>query len=132
MVDAELKRIIKASHVVIHPGRYAYLRVSEIKPGTSYFAATKDEDEFTVIAEERDAVKIKFEEAVKWFKLVEVKVSKPFVAKGFLAAITGAISDKGLNVLVVSTFSKDYMLVREEGIGQAIKSLKELGFPVEA
>ena len=46
------------------------------------------------------------------------------------SSITQAISERDLNVLVVSTFSKDYFLVREECINTAISALRELGFPL--
>jgi hypothetical protein len=50
---------------------------------------------------------------VKWFKLPEIKVSQPFVAKGFPEKVTGIVAGEGLNILIISTFSKDYALVRE-------------------
>jgi len=31
----------------------------------------------------------------------------------------------------VSTFSKDYALIREEDYGTAMEALKEIGFPIE-
>ena len=55
----------------------------------------------------------------------------PFVAKGFLAKVTNTIADKGLNVLIVSTFSNDYALVKEETHKIAIEVLKDIGFPIE-
>jgi hypothetical protein len=52
------------------------------------------------------------------------------VAKGFISCITQAIAERDLNVLVVSTFSKDYFLVREESIGSAVTAFRDLGFPL--
>ena len=54
----------------------------------------------------------------------------PFYAVGFLAKIAKAIAAKNLNILIVSTFSKDYLLIREEKYKTAVKALKETGFNV--
>ncbi len=85
----------------------------------------------TVVTEEANLFKVKYDKDEKWFKLFEIKVSMPFLAKGFLARVTKAIADEGLNVLVVSTFSKDYILVREESYDQGMEALRKVGFPLK-
>ena len=129
-MNGPLGKIIKSSKVIVKKGRYAYLKAEEKSLG-NHFLIAQDDGEITVITEEKNVAKTQHKEEVKWFKLIEVGVSKPFVAKGFLAAITKAISEKGLNVLVVSTFSKDYLLVREETNDAAVKALREIGFKVK-
>lgn len=125
----ELKDLIKTSAAFVHKGRYAYLKAKE-KSLNRHFLIAQDKDEITVVTEEKNVAKTPHEKEVKWFRLIEIKVSKPFAAKGFVAAVTKAISDKGLNVLVASTFSKDYFLVREETHKAAVNALEELGFKV--
>ena len=127
--DFSLAAIIKNSRVIVHKGRYAYLKAKE-KSLNRHFLISQDKDEITVVTEEKNVAKTPHEKEVKWFKLIEIKVSKPFAAKGFIAAVTKTISDKGLNVLVASTFSKDYFLVREETYKAAVSALEELGFKV--
>jgi len=129
MADQELSEIIKKSEAVMHKGRYAYLKAKEKSEG-KHFLISQDKDEITVVTEEKNINEIEYEDSVKWFKLIEIKVSTPFVAKGFLAKVTKTIADKDLNVLIVSTFSKDYILIREEAWETAINALKEAGFPV--
>ena len=70
-------------------------------------------------------------EETKWFKLFEVRPHTPFLAVGFIATITKSIADKGINVLVVSTYSKDYLLIKEEKSNYAIEALRELGFKLK-
>ncbi|MBI1969210.1 ACT domain-containing protein [Candidatus Woesearchaeota archaeon] len=130
-MNPEIKRAIKDSVVLIQQGRYAYLKTKE-KSKNGHFLVTQDKDEVTVIAEESNVPKISYEQIVKWFKLIEIKVSKPFEVVGFLATITKAIADKSITVLIVSTFSKDYLLIREEHLDKAIHALQELGFPIES
>lgn len=97
-----------------------------------HFLVARDGDETTVVTEERHVASVLFEEEVKWFRLIEIQVSLPFLAKGFIAAVTRALADRDLNVLVVSTFSKDYLLIREEGADEALAALRALGFPLAA
>lgn len=129
MSSFELNEVIRTSDVVVHRGRFAYLKCSE-KPGGSHFLVSQDSDEVTVVTNEQHVEAVKYAESTKWFKLLEIRVSKPFIAKGFLAKISTTISAKNLNVLLVSTYSKDYALVREETADIAIQALEEVGFPI--
>jgi len=130
MRNPTLDEVIKSSKVIVHRGRYAYLKARETAVDNHFFVS-KDKDEITIVTEEKNVSNVKYDEEVKWFKLIEIKVSLPFLAKGFLAKVTKTIADENLNVLVVSTFSKDYILVREETYEVAIEALKKAGFPVE-
>ena len=129
MTTPSLEEVIAASRVVVHAGRYAYLKARE--PGLGdHFLVARDSDEVTVVTEERNVASTEHDDAVKWFTLIEIRVSLPFVAKGFLARVTRTMADEDLNVLVVSTYSKDYILVREEGRETAVAALERAGFPV--
>ena len=131
MENSSLQEVIKSSKVIIHKGKYAYLKAKESSSLDRHFLVSQDQDEITIVTEEKNVENVKYEEEVKWFKLIEIKVSLPFLAKGFLANVTKTVADKDLNILVVSTFSKDYILVREETHEIAVEALKEAGFPVE-
>jgi hypothetical protein len=125
-----LDEVIRSSPVLVHKGRYAYLKGAE-KDLKNHFLVSQDRDEVTIVTEERNVSLTKHDKEVKWFKLFEFKVSAPFLAPGFLAKISKTIADKGLNILIVSTFSKDYSLIREESFKEAVKALEEVGFKVE-
>jgi len=129
-MEPTLNEVIKSSPIIVHSGRYAYLQgqESEIK---DHFLICKDKDETTIVTEEKNIANTKYEKDVKWFKLFEIKVSVPFLAPGFLAKISKTIADKGLNILFVSTFSKDYVLIREEDSEIAIEAFKEIGFTIK-
>lgn len=128
-MSPSLEEIISSSKIIVHKGRYAYLKTREKDLG-KHFLVTQDKDEITIVTEEKNVAETRYEKAEKWFKLIEITVSQPFIAKGFLAKVTKTIADKGLNVLVVSTFSKDYLLVREETYQSAVEALKEIGFSI--
>ncbi len=128
MGNPTLQEVIQSSEVLVHKGRYAYLKATQEIPLDGHFFVSKDKDEITVVTEEANISKVKYDKDKKWFKLFEIKVSMPFLAKGFLARVTKAVADEGLNVLVVSTFSKDYILVREESYDLGMEALKKVGF----
>ncbi|MCK5107313.1 MAG: ACT domain-containing protein [Nanoarchaeota archaeon] len=92
---------------------------------------SQDDDEITIITEEKNLINTKYEKEVKWFKLFEFKVSIPFLAPGFLAKISKTIADKNLNIVIVSTFSKDYVLIKEIDFEIAIKALEDMGFSIK-
>ena len=126
----KLEEVIKASRVIVHDGRYAYLK-AKAKPSGDHFLVAQDKDEVTIVTEESNLGNIDYAKAEKFFRLIEIQVSAPFVATGFLSKVTGAIAAKNLNLLVVSTFSKDYILVREEEYKIALQALSEAGFPLK-
>jgi len=127
MVNSNLDEVIKSSPLLVHKGRYAYLKGNE-KELKNHFLISQDNDEITIITEEKNILNTKHEKEVKWFKLLEFKISTPFLAPGFLAKISKTIADKGLNILIISTFSKDYVLIREEDFKIALKALNKVGF----
>ena len=126
----DLNEEIQLSDVIVHPGRYAYLKTDKQVLG-DHFLITKDADEITIVTEENNVNSVEFSEETKWFKLFEIRPHTPFLTVGFIATITKAIADKGLNVLVVSTYSKDYILIKEEHSTQAVEALEELGFKIK-
>lgn len=130
MKNPTLDKVIKSSPVVVHRGRYAYL-ISQEKELKNHFLISQDNDEITIVTEEKNILNTKHEKAVKWFKLFEFKVSIPFLAPGFLAKISKTVADKGLNILIVSTFSKDYILIREEDCKVAINAFEDAGFSIK-
>jgi len=127
-----LDDVVRSSRVIVHDGRYAYLKIYDknISIG-NHFLVSQDADEVTIITEEKNISGVLYEQDTKWFKLIEIQVSMPFVAKGFLAKVTKTIAEQGLNVLVVSTYSKDYFLVREETYESAINALQTAGFSIQ-
>lgn len=129
MINPSIEEVIKTSTVIIRKGRYAYLKTNE-KDLKNHLMISQDQDETTVITEEQNLPSVKYEEEVKWFKLIEIKVSIPFL-KGFIAKVTNIIASKGCNTLVVSTFSKDYILTKEENISEAISAMEEAGFTIQ-
>ena len=128
MAAPDTNEVIRNSKACVLRGRYAYLKTDAVVDPTRHFLVARDEEETTVVTEEANVGSTSYAAEEKWFRLIEIRVALPFLAPGFIAAVTRAIADRGLNVLVVSTFSKDYFLVRDEAIEAAASALRELGF----
>lgn len=123
-----IEKVIKTSSVIIHQGRYAYLKTKDINLNNHFFIS-QDKDEITIVTEEKNLNKVDYSGIVKWFKLIEIKLSAPFL-QGFLSRVIKPIADAEYNTLIISTFSKDYILTREENINQVTKILADTGFKV--
>jgi len=127
MKDAELEEDINSTKVVVHDGTFAYLKLEEL-PCDECFMITKDTDEVTAVVREENLSDFQYEDVSKGFKLIEFKITKPFLCVGFLAVVSSTVAARGINILLVSTFSKDYALIREEHFDEAVDALEEKGF----
>jgi len=127
-MNKNLKKIINHSNFEAHDENYVYAKVSSI-PKTDHFMVTCDKDEITVVTTEDRIKELDLLERNKdnW-KLIALNVSIPFYSVGFLATVSAAIAKKKMNVLIVSTYSKDYIMVKAENVELARKALLSLGF----
>lgn len=131
-ISDELQNIISRSSFKVHEGRFIYAKVNKPPEIDNHFLVSRDEDEFTVVTREENLEQLDLIEKNKdYYSLIELKVSVPFYSVGFLAVVTGSIAEKEMNVLVVSTYSKDYILVRVDHREKALQVLKRLGFSEE-
>lgn len=128
--DADLNTVIQHSTVSILAGRYAMVKVISVSEKTKYFMKSDDGEEITLVIEEQNLADNDYIDIQKWFKLIQIAVAIPFFAIGFLASITSAIAMININVLVISTFSNDYLLIREHDISHVLIALEKLGFPI--
>lgn len=128
-MSSDIDRIIQSSTYKIHPGLYIYGKAAEPPSLDDCFMISRDEDEITAVVEQAKLDRVKLTERNKDLrKLIEINVSVPFYAVGFLAAVSNAIASKGANCLIVSTYSKDYVLVTKQHFEVAKQALNEHGF----
>jgi hypothetical protein len=64
------------------------------------------------------------------FSLLQVHIATPFQAPGFLAHIAAALAARTISILIISTFSFDYILVAKTDETAATKALASAGFRV--
>ena len=120
---------IAQSNFEIQPGNYIYAKVSSVDATASHFLISRDADEITVVTTEDQLDSLQLIERNKdVYRLISLNVAVPFYSVGFIATVCDAIASSGMNVLVVSTFSKDYIMVRADMIERAEAILLSLGF----
>ena len=128
-MNDEIQNIIRQSSFIIEEGCFVYVKVAEVPVAGSYFMVTHDADEITVVTREENLGTLKVIERNKdRYCLIALHVSIPFYSVGFLAAVSEAIACEGMNILIVSTYSKDYILVRYDYMEKAKAVLLKLGF----
>lgn len=128
-MNNEIRKIIKESTFKVEGGRFIYAKVSKAPAIGSHFLITKDDEEVTVVTKEENLSGLKLIEKNKdFYKLIALNVSIPFYSVGFLATVSEAIAKGGMNILIVSTYSRDYIMVKSSKIKDAKLILLKLGF----
>ena len=129
-ISPALRKTINSSPYVLHPQRYTVLQVQECSNPQPHFLVTHEAEEVTVITTEKQRGLLQSDilQEQAWFQLIEFKMSTPFETPGFLAAIASKLASRHLNILLVSTFSKDWLLLKEEDLEAGLSGLHELGF----
>ncbi len=123
---------IRHSPVRVAPGRYALVRCAALPDPALCFLVAHDGDEITAVVEESRLSGLRVLEAQTGYALLEIRVAAEFPTTGFLATASRALADQGLDLLAISTYSKDYLLVKAEAVPAAQQALAAVGFPVPA
>jgi hypothetical protein len=128
-MNSGIEKIIKKSTFRVEEGRFVYAKVSKAPSIENHFMVSKDADEITVVTKEENLSKLTLIECNKdFYRLIALNVSVPFYSVGFLATVSQAIAEDGMNILIVSTYSKDYIMVKEDRLKDAKLVLMKLGF----
>lgn len=128
-MDKKLDAIIRTSTFEVQDGRFVYVKVSKLPNFSKHFMVSQDKDEITVVTKEENIKELDLIEKNKdYWNLIALNVSAPFYSVGFLAKVSSAIARENMNILIVSTYSKDYIMVRKDKIKKAKKVLLQLGF----
>jgi hypothetical protein len=110
-------------------GTYVYVRAGEVRNPARHLMVTRDELETTVVTTEEQLgdVEVLERNRDRWL-LVTVSPVTPFYCVGFIAKIASVLSGAGIDILVVSTFSRDWVLVKEGDGPKTVALLEEIGF----
>ena len=127
----DLQEAIPKSIATVMKDTYVYVKTDIMERPDIHFMVSKDKDEITVITKKENINNLKVLELVGDYKLIEFKPAVPFQTVGFLAKIAEIIANQGMNILIVSTFSKDYIMIKEEFCEKGLQALKNVGFPIE-
>jgi len=126
-----LQETIETSTIEVIEGSFAVIRLPvDVEIPFKAFGVTRDSTETTAIVRDNQLRDFKFLESHDGLRILRINVSAPFMAPGFLAAVCTAVASKGVNVLVLSTFTRDYLLVSNEDLDPTLSALRSIGFPI--
>jgi hypothetical protein len=92
---------------------------------------SRDDKEITVVTNDLEDVDVIAINPDRWV-LVSIDCSQPFYCVGFIAKLSTMLSGAGLDILVLSTFSRDWVFVKEEDGERAAEVLRKAGFAERA
>lgn len=107
---------------------YAYVKVNNYPADISrYFMISTDPLEISVLTRKNLLNELDVEEVFEVdMVLITIDLSVPFT-KGVIATIATKFYEQDMNCLVVSTFSRDYIITRNEDRNKARTILLDLG-----
>lgn len=129
-IPARTEEIIRQSRFWLVEGVFVYASVRRAPLVDGHLVVCHDVDgEITVVTRperlpELDVVTVNPDH----WALVAIDCANPFYCPGVLARIATALSDEGLDVLLLSTFSRDLVLVAERERERVRRILVAIGF----
>jgi hypothetical protein len=91
-----------------------------------FVSISRSADELSIVCSEA-SVPDDVQSESGW-RCLKVEGPIPFETIGVAAAITKALADARISVILVSTYDTDYVLVRAESLDSAVGALKAAGF----
>jgi hypothetical protein len=92
---------------------------------SSFSTVSRTTEELSVIVpEDQVPPEVKCE---KRFRALKVRGPLEFNAVGILASLAGPLAETGVSIIAISTYLTDYILVRQEDLEWAVKTLQNIG-----
>ena len=109
-------------------GVYIWARVRDVDNTKHHLLVARDEKETTVVTAPEHLASLDVIETNRdrWL-LLSIDCASPFYCVGFIANIATRLSDAGMDILVISTFSRDLFFVKEEEGSRAAELLRDMG-----
>ncbi|HKR62688.1 MAG TPA: ACT domain-containing protein [Thermoanaerobaculia bacterium] len=108
-------------------GTYRWASVRAIGDPAKHLMISRDEKETTVVTDDLSDLDVIEVNPDRW-TLVSIDCSQPFYCVGFIARISGTLSAAGIDLLVLSTFTRDWVFVKEGDAPRAADVLRAAGF----
>jgi len=125
----DLENYFKNGKVYIRKETFAIIKSKKAYPMA--FANIIDKNETNVIIEQskyddKDIIGIE-----KDWKILTFDMVLPFGLVGFLAKVSKVLADEKIPIFVISAYSTDHILIKENDLARAEEKLKELGCIIE-
>jgi hypothetical protein len=125
--------VAPATYVVVGVGLQDWQRLlgsPELSPRTDApFMIMRDAYEVTLVIEEDDWRRIRHAvrdaRSESGYRLVTLDIQLPWTTVGYLARVTEYLAAEKISVGVLSSFSRDHLLIKQEDLGKALRVLGE-------
>ena len=109
-------------------GVYVWAQVRDVGDEGKHLLIARDEKETTVVTSPENVASLDVIETNRdrWL-LLSIDCANPFYCVGFIADIAARLGAAGLDILVISTFSRDLFFVKEEEGERAAGVLRGMG-----
>lgn len=110
-------------------GVYVWASVREARDDGRHLMIVRDEKETTVVTSPENLASLDVLDVNRdrWV-LLAIDCANPFYCVGFIAKVAARLSAAGIDILAVSTFSRDLFFVKEEDGARAAEELRAIGF----
>lgn len=132
MIPISTRNVIANSQFRLTGDCYFFVDAVTINTPERHLLICRDDKETTVVttASGLDDLVIRSQNQDKW-RLIIIECAHPFYCVGFLQSISTAMTGAGLDILLVSTFSRDLVFVKQGQELRAAQVLQQAGFVAE-
>ena len=124
-----LTEVIKMSWFTVNDRKFVYTAVKKIVYPEKHLMLINDGEEITIVtAEENLSLLVEYKSNKERWRLINVRCGNPFYCVGFIAAITSALAEHEIDIVITSSFSNDLILVMEKDLEAGIRVLQGIGF----
>ena len=124
-------QVAPATYVVIgveHPDWQRLLENPELSPRSDApFMIMRDAHEVTLVIEEDDWLRIRHAvrdaQVERNYRLLTLDIKLPWTTVGYLARVTEILAAEKVSVGVMSSFSRDHLLIKQDDLGKALRAL---------
>ncbi len=129
MIPQSTQDVIHGSDFYLEAEVFYFVDALQVKTPELHRLICRDEKEITVVTNEAGLLDltIKSRNKEQW-RLFVINCAHPFYCVGFLQSISSAMTAAGLDILLVSSFSRDYVFVAAAYVEQAMQILQQIGF----
>jgi len=129
MIPESTRQVIRDSDFYLEPEVFYFVDVVSVGHAELHRLVCRDDKEITVVTTQSGLadLEIRSQNNEQW-RLLVINCANPFYCVGFLQSIASAMTAAGLDILLVSTFSRDYVFVKNQQTEQAVAVLLDIGF----
>ncbi len=129
MIPQSTQNVINGSDFYLEAEVFYFVDALHVKTPELHRLICRDDKEITVVTNAAGLpdLTIKSQNKEQW-RLLVINCANPFYCVGFLQSISSAMTVAGIDILLVSSFSRDYVFVAAAYVEQAIQILQQIGF----